>query len=66
MNHIRLLARCLCLLFVPVACATGGHPINGDINVLMNRYDGAVPGASLLVIRDGKSCLLYTSDAADE
>src|SRR5512140_522875 len=55
MNRIRRLIRCVALLLVPVACATGGHPINGDIDVLMKRYDGAVPGASLLVIRDGKS-----------
>jgi len=26
-----------------------------DINILMKRYDGNVPGASLLVVRDGKS-----------
>jgi CubicO group peptidase (beta-lactamase class C family) len=65
MNRIRLLIRCVALLLVPVACATGGHPINGDIDVLMKRYDGAVPGASLLVVRDGKSVVRRSWGLAD-
>lgn len=34
------------------ACAT--NPVNRDIDSLMQRYDGPVPGAALLVLRDGK------------
>ncbi|HET7844911.1 MAG TPA: serine hydrolase domain-containing protein, partial [Xanthomonadales bacterium] len=34
------------------ACATTN--VNRDIDNLMHRYDGPVPGAALLVLRDGK------------
>jgi CubicO group peptidase (beta-lactamase class C family) len=54
-----------CLLLGTVACATGGHPINGDIDVLMSRYNGAVPGASLLVVHDGKSVVRRSWGFAD-
>ncbi|HXV16828.1 MAG TPA: serine hydrolase domain-containing protein [Gemmatimonadaceae bacterium] len=39
--------------------------MNGDIDVLMSRYNGAVPGASLLVIRDGKSVVRRSWGLAD-
>ena len=45
------------VLLLLVACATGGHRMTDEIEVLMRRYDGSVPGASLLVIRDGKPVL---------
>jgi len=41
------------VLLLVVACATGGHRLTSEIEVLMRRYDGAVPGASLLVVHDG-------------
>jgi len=37
----------------------------GDIDVLMKRYDGNVPGASLLVIRDGKPIVRRSWGLAD-
>jgi len=36
------------------ACATGGRRSLDRIDLLMKSYDGAGPGASLLVVRDGK------------
>lgn len=55
----------LCFLFGTVACATGGKPINGDIDALMKRYDGAVPGASLLVVHYGKTVVRRSWGSAD-
>jgi len=37
------------------ACATSGHGSMDEIDVLMKRYGGNVPGASLLVVRDGSA-----------
>ena len=65
MDQIRQLARCLFLLLVPVACATGGHPVNVEIDALMGRYNGAVPGASLLVVSDGKAVVRQSWGLAD-
>lgn len=42
------------ILLLLVACATGGHRMTDEIDILMRRYDGVVPGASLLVVKDGK------------
>jgi CubicO group peptidase (beta-lactamase class C family) len=36
------------------ACATGGKPAMSEIDALMRRYEGDVPGASLLVVGDGQ------------
>ena len=36
-----------------------------EIDVLMKRYDGAVPGASLLVVRDGKSAVRRSYGRSD-
>src|SRR6476469_5568588 len=55
----------LWLLLGTAACATGGHPVNGDIDALMSRYDGAVPGASLLVVHNGKSVVRRSWGLAD-
>src|SRR5438045_742490 len=55
----------LCFLFGTVACATGGHPVNGDVDELMSRYNGAVPGASLLVVHDGKAVVRRSYGLAD-
>lgn len=58
-------AQNLWFLLGTVACATGGHPVNGDIDALMSRYNGAVPGASLLVVHDGKSVVRRSWGLAD-
>jgi CubicO group peptidase (beta-lactamase class C family) len=42
------------LLFLLIGCATGGSDGMTNVDALMRDYDGAVPGASLLVIRDGQ------------
>lgn len=55
----------LCFLLGTVACATGGHPVNGEIDALMSRYNGAVPGASLLVVHNGKSVVRRSWGLAD-
>jgi CubicO group peptidase (beta-lactamase class C family) len=46
---------CVFLSIVPAACATSGynHTMNDEVDVLMKRYDGQVPGASVLVVKDG-------------
>ena len=45
----------LCLAVGPAACATNSynHAMSDEIDVLMRRYDGNVPGASVLVVKDG-------------
>src|SRR5437868_6483914 len=45
----------LCLLVGAAACATSGynHTMNDKVDVLMKSYDGQVPGASVLVVKDG-------------
>lgn len=45
----------LSLSIVPTACATNGynHTMNDEVDVLMKKYDGQVPGASVLVVKDG-------------
>lgn len=44
-------------LLLIVSCATGGHRMTDEIEILMRRYHGAVPGASLVVIKDGEPVL---------
>ena len=41
------------ILLLAAGCATGGAGVTERIDALMRDYDGAVPGASVLVIRDG-------------
>ncbi|MEP6905995.1 MAG: serine hydrolase domain-containing protein [Gemmatimonadales bacterium] len=40
-------------LVVLTACATAGTPFMAQLDVMMDRYDGRVPGASLLVVKNG-------------
>lgn len=40
-------------LFILTACATGGRPVSDEIDAIMRSYEGAVPGASLVVIGNG-------------
>ena len=39
-------------LISAMACATSGN----EVNSLMREYEGNVPGASVLVLRDGRVC----------
>lgn len=49
-NHATFLATTLLLS----GCVSGGHRMQeAKVDQLMSRYDGAVPGASLLVVHDG-------------
>lgn len=50
-SHFLLIA----MISLSTGCATHANSPGNEVDALMGRYDGAVPGASLLVIRDGKS-----------
>ena len=41
------------MIFLSPGCATHANSPSSEVDALMSRYDGAVPGASLLVIQDG-------------
>lgn len=43
----------IAMIFLPPGCATHANSPGSEVDALMSRYDGAVPGASLLVIQDG-------------
>jgi CubicO group peptidase (beta-lactamase class C family) len=47
------------------ACASSGAPRMADVNALLQRYDGAVPGASLLVLKDGHALVRRSFGMAD-
>jgi CubicO group peptidase (beta-lactamase class C family) len=49
-SHFLLLA----MISLSAGCATHANSPSSEVDALMSRYDGAVPGASLLVIQDGK------------
>jgi CubicO group peptidase (beta-lactamase class C family) len=53
------------LLLLLTGCATGGPDVMTDVDALMRDYDGAVPGASLLVIRDGQPIVRRAYGLAD-
>ncbi|MEO6102562.1 MAG: serine hydrolase domain-containing protein [Pseudoxanthomonas sp.] len=42
------------MISLSTGCATHSKSPDSEVDGLMDRYDGAVPGASLLVIQDGK------------
>jgi CubicO group peptidase (beta-lactamase class C family) len=46
-------------------CASGGSPMQHDIDALMRDYDGKVPGASVLVVRDGRAVVRRSYGMAD-
>ncbi|HEY0506101.1 MAG TPA: serine hydrolase domain-containing protein [Lysobacter sp.] len=46
-------------------CASGGSRMQHDIDALMRAYDGPVPGASVLVLRDGKALVRRSYGLAD-
>jgi CubicO group peptidase (beta-lactamase class C family) len=45
--------RLLPVLVLFGGCATGGGRLTDEIDALMREYDGAVPGAAVLVVREG-------------
>ncbi len=49
-SHFLLIA----MLSLFTGCATHANSSGNELDALMSRYDGAVPGASLLVIQDGE------------
>jgi CubicO group peptidase (beta-lactamase class C family) len=53
-REMRLLVARACLVVLLAGCATGGGGVERQIDALMRSYQGAVPGASLLVVREGK------------
>jgi CubicO group peptidase (beta-lactamase class C family) len=55
----------LVLFFVFIGCASGGSDAMTRVDALMRDYDGAVPGASLLVIRDGSPIVRRAYGLAD-
>src|SRR5512141_2545201 len=58
---------CLAVMasLTPVACTTGGNRSMDEVEVLMRRYDGAVPGASLLVLSNGVPLVRRSQGFAD-
>lgn len=50
----RLMLAYPALLQLLLGCAAGGRQMTDRVDVLMHPFDGAVPGASLLVVRDGQ------------
>ena len=49
-SHFLLIA----MISLSTGCATHANSPGNEVDALMGRYDGAVPGASLLVIQEGK------------
>ncbi|MGH8061960.1 MAG: serine hydrolase domain-containing protein [Pseudoxanthomonas sp.] len=43
----------IAMISLSTGCATHANSPGSEVDALMSRYDGAVPGASLLVIQDG-------------
>nr|WP_144898043.1 serine hydrolase domain-containing protein [Luteimonas cucumeris] len=57
---------CTCLLAaVLTGCATGGSRVDESVDALMRDYQGEVPGASVLVIHDGKPVVSRSYGYAD-
>jgi CubicO group peptidase (beta-lactamase class C family) len=52
-SHFLLIA----MISLSTGCTTHANSPGNAVDTLMSRYDGAVPGASLLVIKDGKSVI---------
>ncbi len=55
----------LIVLLVLAGCASGGRDLTNDVDTLMRAYDGDVPGASVLVIRDGQAIVRNAYGFAD-
>ena len=50
LRHFLLIA----MISLSTGCATHVNSAGSEVDALMSRYDGAVPGASLLVAQEGK------------
>ena len=61
MRHVLILIAATLL----AACASPGAPRMADVDALLQRYDGAVPGASLLVLKDGHALVRRSFGIAD-
>jgi CubicO group peptidase (beta-lactamase class C family) len=55
----------LLLALVLGGCATGAGPMTSSVDALMRDYTGQVPGAAVLVLRDGKPLLRRGYGLAD-
>ncbi len=62
---MRIFARLTALSFLLAGCASGGQPMQHGIDALMRDYSGNVPGASVLVIRDGQAIVRRSYGMAD-
>ncbi len=54
-NRIRCAGILLALSFLAAPAHTQTRDMQSQVDQLMSRYDGAGPGASLLIVRDGKA-----------
>jgi CubicO group peptidase (beta-lactamase class C family) len=54
MSIIRSAIPCVAALLLATGYSGGGNAMQSRVDSLMNAYDGNVPGASVLVLRDGK------------
>ena len=53
-DGMRFAPALFCLLALLAGCRTGAFTTDRDLDRLMRDYDGAVPGAAVLVLRDGQ------------
>lgn len=51
--------------FLLAGCARGGGEMQSEIDALMRAYDGNAPGASVLVLRDGKPVIRHSYGLAN-
>ena len=56
---------CFAALVLLAGCATGGTTLDRHIDALMHDYSGNVPGASVLVLRDGAPLVRRSYGMAD-
>ena len=64
-DGMRLAPALFCLLALLAGCRTGAFTMDRDLDRLMRDYDGAVPGAAVLVLRDGQALVRKGYGMAD-
>lgn len=64
-DGMRLAPALFCLLALLAGCRTGAFTMDRDLDRLMRDYDGAVPGAAVLVLRDGQTLVRKGYGMAD-